>query len=109
METIKLVKPNEKLVYEYPPVKIYYRRIPRSELNQIVRQNTNRRTGDERWDLISDELFRRAIIDWEGFDEPYSPEQIENMPSAIVNDFTKELTEGLGSKAAEQKEAEVKN
>jgi hypothetical protein len=109
MEPIKLKKSDEKLVFEYPPAKIFYRRIPRSETRQIIKQHTDRRTGKEDWAAISNEMLHHVIIDWEGFDMPYDPAQIDNIPDVIIADFTEELMEGLGSKAAKQKEAEAKN
>ncbi len=87
---IQIVQQEERLVYESEGSKIFYRRIPISQQNLIVKRHTKR--GKTNWPAVSREFLEFITLGWEGvemdkksvsFDQGLLPQ----LPPDVVNDL----------------------
>jgi len=87
---IQIVQQEERLVYETDGSKIFYRRIPISQQNAIVKRHTKK--GKTNWSEVSKEFIEYIVLGWEdvemggqniNFDQSFLP----FLPPDVVTDL----------------------
>lgn len=87
---IQIVQQDERLTYESEGSKIFYRRIPNSQQNLIVKRHTKK--GKTNWKEVSKEFLEYIVLGWKdvemggkniNFDQAFLPQ----LPSDVVNDL----------------------
>lgn len=87
---IRLVKNDEKLIYESEGSKILYRRISLLRRNHIVKQHTRRGLTD--WGAATVSFLKEVVIGWEnvcdgGKPVAFGPELVAGLPGDVVTDI----------------------
>jgi hypothetical protein len=104
---IRIIQETERLVFDCSgEAKIFYKRIPRYMYSKWVREFTTRRGDRTDWNAVGRAAMEYAILDWEGFEDEtgpvkYTPDKIDNIPGAVVDEFTTTLMDGFVPKDQE--------
>jgi hypothetical protein len=112
---IRIIQENEKLTFSFESAKIFYKRIPRFLYSKWVRESTNRRGDRTDWTAVGRLAMEFSIIGWEGFEDKegkmleYSPDLIDYIPGAVIDEFTSTLLEGFAPKDDTATEGRRKN
>ena len=103
---IKLIKDEERLVYEAEGTKIFYRRISDVKKAANVRRYTKK--GKTDWGAVTSDLLRQIVLGWENMkdgdmDVPFDPELVTRLPGDVVEDLLN--LSGAGNPSGEEESA----
>lgn len=85
---IRIISPDERLVYRYGDSEFYYRRISAAEYRMLERRNMVRGLID--FDSVGYEVIKKCLIGWknvqdaDGKEIEYSPELVEQIPITVL-------------------------
>ena len=103
MDTVKIIKPDEKLVLEVGYTKFYYKRIPTDHANAIRRKCTVR--GELDGGKAGLEILRNYLVgwenlqDWDGNDVPFSKDNIILVPDTVLAEIITAISAADGVRA----------
>ncbi len=87
---IEIVQADEVLAYELSGSKIFYRRIPNSEVNRINKKHTKK--GKPDWPAITQDILLYIVRGWENVTSggkaiDFDPALIGSLPNDVINDL----------------------
>jgi len=106
---IKLIKEDERLIFEFEGAELIYRRIPQNLQRQWVKECTNRKTGFVDWARIGQKAMQYAVLSWGGVEDDngeveFNKDLLDCLPGAMINEFTDVLLDGMDSRKSEESE-----
>ena len=103
---IRLIKDEERLVYEAEGTKIFYRRI--SDVKKAANVKRYTKKGKTDWGAVTSDLLRQIVLGWENMkdgdmDVPFDPELVTRLPGDVVEDLLN--LSGAGNPSGEEESA----
>lgn len=101
---VRLIRENERNIFDYEGAKFYYRRISVTQSMVINKRNTKRGITDHL--AAGLEIVQWCLLDWEGVEDetgqsvPFSKECIKDLPDDLVTELTSALRESCPADAA---------